>query len=101
MANTHEGGLKVAIKNKLKDPNYYRHIGAMGGNTQTEKTKKRGFASNRQLAAESGRIWGKLTRRGKAKVKRSTICKDEMQLLMESWSADEIISNWRRYDSKR
>lgn len=31
MAGTREGGLKAAIKNKAKDPDFYAKIGAKGG----------------------------------------------------------------------
>ena len=62
MAGTVQGGLITAAKNKRKDPNFYRIIGALGG----RKGKTGGFA-----AGEAGRkrasYWGAI---GGARSKR-------------------------------
>ena len=64
MAGTVQGGLITAAKNKRKDPNFYRTIGAIGG----RKGKTGGFA-----AGEAGRkrasYWGAI---GGARSKRRT-----------------------------
>lgn len=62
MAGTAEGGIKASIVNKEKyGADFYRNIGAKGGSAQVPK----GFASNRKLASEAGRIGGRKSRRKK------------------------------------
>lgn len=50
------GGKRVAAKLKAIEPNYYKRIGYMGGSAP--KTKPSGYATNRQLASESGKKGG-------------------------------------------
>lgn len=64
MAGNREGGLKAAAKNKAKDPDFYAKIGRKGG----KAGHTGGFAANRELASIAGKIGGKISKRGKAKV---------------------------------
>ena len=64
MAGNREGGLKAAAKNKARDPDFYAKIGRKGG----KNGHTGGFAANRELASEAGKIGGKISKRGKAKV---------------------------------
>ena len=64
MAGNREGGLKAAAKNKARDPDFYARIGRKGG----KAGHTGGFAANRELASEAGKIGGKISKRGKAKV---------------------------------
>ena len=64
MAGNREGGLKAAAKNKAKDPDFYAKIGRKGG----KAGHTGGFAANRELASEAGKIGGRISKRGKAKV---------------------------------
>jgi general stress protein YciG len=66
MAGTTKGGQVTAIKNKKKDPNFYRKIGAMGG----RKGKTGGFAAGdegRRRASIWGSIGGQRSHRGMGK----------------------------------
>ena len=60
MSGTKAGGAKAAKTNKeLHGKDFYKRIGSKGGrNGHTG-----GFASNRELAREAGRIGGLLSRR--------------------------------------
>lgn len=63
MAGTKQGGLRAAQTNIDKyGKDFYANIGAMGGKASTTG----GFAANRELAKEAGRIGGLKSRRGKA-----------------------------------
>jgi general stress protein YciG len=64
MAGNREGGLKAAAKNKARDPDFYAKIGRKGG----KAGHTGGFAANRELASEAGKIGGRISKRGKAKV---------------------------------
>ena len=67
MAGTIKGGKMTAIKNKQRDPNFYRKIGAMGG----QKGKTGGFAAGakgRERASIWGAIGGSRSRRGSKKI---------------------------------
>ena len=64
MAGNREGGLKAAAKNKARDPDFYAKIGRKGG----KAGHTGGFAANRELASIAGKIGGKISKRGKAKV---------------------------------
>lgn len=61
MAGTVAGGLKTAEKNKAKNPDFYRTIGAKGGQAKVPK----GFATNPELARTAGARGGTISRRGK------------------------------------
>ena len=61
MAGTKEGGKKAAAKNKAKDPDFYRRIGAKGGRNGTTG----GFAANPELARIAGTKGGRISRRRK------------------------------------
>lgn len=64
MAGSVEGGKKAAAKNKEKyGPNFYKIIGAIGG----QNGNTGGFYADRELARRAGRIGGKKSRRGKSK----------------------------------
>ena len=64
MAGNREGGLKAAEKNKARDPDFYAKIGRKGG----KAGHTGGFAANRELASIAGKIGGRISKRGKAKV---------------------------------
>ena len=59
MGGTKAGGQLAAAKNKAKDPDFYKRIGAIGG----KKGRTGGFYANRELAAEAGRKGGLTSRR--------------------------------------
>lgn len=60
MPATKEGGIKAAKTNKERyGEDFYVKIGAKGG----AKSRGGGFASNRELAREAGRIGGKASRK--------------------------------------
>lgn len=60
MSGVRAGGLKAAKTNKLRHGSYfYRKIGAMGG----AKSRGGGFAYDRALAREAGKLGGKASRR--------------------------------------
>ena len=64
MAGTKIGGLKTKKKNIEKDKNFYRIIGAIGGNKKVPK----GFAMmDRQKVVEAGTKGGYKSKRGKSK----------------------------------
>lgn len=63
MAGTKEGGIKAARANKLRDPDFYRRIGSIGG----KNGHTGGFAANPELAKIAGQKGGRLSRRGPAK----------------------------------
>lgn len=64
MTGNRIGGLKTAEANKKKHgPDFYARIGRMGG----LKTGAKGFAVNRELASQAGRIGGKRSKRGPAR----------------------------------
>lgn len=66
MAGTKQGGLKAAATNKAKyGDNFYARIGRIGGKNGTTG----GFAANRELARIAGRLGGKISKRGPAKIK--------------------------------
>jgi general stress protein YciG len=57
MAGTRAGGIKSREANLAKNPNHYKEISVMGGNTP--KTKPAGFASmtpekHKELSAKGG-----------------------------------------------
>ena len=64
MAGNREGGLKAAAKNKARDPDFYAKIGRKGG----KAGHTGGFAANRELASEAGKIGGRISKRGSKKV---------------------------------
>lgn len=62
MAGTKTGGQKAAVTNKKSyGMDFYARIGKIGG--QLGHTG--GFAANRKLASEAGRIGGRISRRPK------------------------------------
>ncbi|MBA3757929.1 hypothetical protein H0X09_03680 [Candidatus Saccharibacteria bacterium] len=62
MAGTKAGGAKAASTNKTKyGKDFYARIGAMGG----KNGHTGGFYANRRLAAEAGRVGGRISRRGR------------------------------------
>ncbi len=74
MAGTKAGGVKAAMKNKAKDPNFYARIGALGG----RNSNTGGFAANRDLARKAGRKGGLISRRRKATNTSQTTVKQEV-----------------------
>lgn len=63
MAGTFVGGKQAAETNKkLYGTDFYKKIGAMGG----QKSRNEGFAARPELAREAGRKGGLTSRRGKA-----------------------------------
>ncbi len=61
-----EGGLKAAVTNKLRDPDFYKKIGAKGGRNGGPG---RGFALNPDLAKVAGAKGGKISKRGPDKMR--------------------------------
>ena len=61
MAGTKAGGKLAAQKNKEKDPDFYKKIGAIGG----KLGHTGGFYKDRELASRAGRIGGTKSRRTK------------------------------------
>lgn len=53
------GGLKTAAGLKAIEPDYYKRIGTMGGNTP--KTKPTGFQLDRELASRAGKKGGSVS----------------------------------------
>jgi general stress protein YciG len=79
MAGTKAGGQKAALTNKNRHgKDFYAKIGAKGGKLGTTG----GFAANRDLAREAGRVGGLKSRRGAAKkeVVETTVEKDQLDL---------------------
>lgn len=73
MAGTKAGGHKTRETNYSKHgSDFYKNIGAIGGkiaykvNPETGKALK-GFAVNKELASQAGKLGGALSKRGKAK----------------------------------
>jgi general stress protein YciG len=72
MAGTQNGGSKTRETNYAKyGKDFYQKIGSMGGkkaykvNPVTGKALK-GFAVNKELAIQAGKLGGKLSKRGKS-----------------------------------
>ena len=72
MAGTKAGGLKAAMKNKAKDPDFYAKIGRKGG----QNGRTGGFAANPELARIAGAKGGRISRRRKATVVTATATDD-------------------------
>ena len=72
MAGTKAGGLKAAMKNKAKDPDFYAKIGRKGG----QNGRTGGFAANPELARIAGAKGGRISRRRKATVVTVTATDD-------------------------
>ena len=65
MAGTAQGGKKAAATNKAKyGKDFYARIGQMG----VKIGRTGGFYANRELARRAGRVGGRISRRGPAKV---------------------------------
>jgi len=61
MSGNSKGGVKATHTTKQRHgDDFYVKIGALGGS----KSRNGGFAQNRELAREAGRIGGKRSRRG-------------------------------------
>lgn len=70
MSGTKAGGLKAAVTNMERHgEDFYKRIGAQGGAAGNTG----GFAANRELARTAGAKGGRISRRGKALPKRTTI----------------------------
>lgn len=66
MSGTTTGGKQAAKTNKEKyGSDFYARIGSIGG----KATGPKGFALNPELAKRAGQKGGKISKRGKAKVK--------------------------------
>lgn len=59
MAGTRSGGLKAAIKNLKRDPDFYKKIGAKGG----KRGHTGGFYANPELAKIAGAKGGRISKR--------------------------------------
>lgn len=65
MSGTKAGGMKARETNyKRNGKDFYKKIGSKGGSV---RGIKKGFALNIELAKESGRKGGKISKRGKSK----------------------------------
>lgn len=65
MAGTRAGGLKAAATNiERYGKDFYEKMGRKGGSNGTTG----GFAANPELASRAGKIGGKKSKRGKAKI---------------------------------
>lgn len=69
MAGTKEGGKKAAIANLARDPDFYKNIGAKGG----QNGHTGGFAANHELARIAGAKGGAISRRKKKYVAPTSI----------------------------
>lgn len=65
MAGNRSGGLKAKQKNLAKDPEYYKKLGRKGGSWTSKPGKPKGFAANRDLASQAGRIGGVRSRKNR------------------------------------
>mgnify|MGYP001602317314 CR=1 FL=1 len=62
MSGTKSGGVRTRETNKKKyGKDFYKEIGAMGGQT---KSPLKGFGTRRDIAAEAGRKGGTISKRG-------------------------------------
>lgn len=62
MAGTIDGGKRAAATNLARDPDFYKKIGAKGG----QNSRTGGFYANRDLARTAGAKGGTISRRGRA-----------------------------------
>jgi hypothetical protein len=62
MSGTKAGGMKAAMKNLQREPNFYARIGSIGG----KNGHTGGFAANPELARIAGAKGGRKSRRAKA-----------------------------------
>lgn len=70
MSGTREGGLKARETNKIKHgKDFYQRIGRKGG----KNGHTGGFASNPELAKIAGAKGGRISKRGKALPKKSSV----------------------------
>jgi hypothetical protein len=76
MAGTREGAAKARQTNLTNNPNYYSEIGSRSWKNP-ERSRKTGFALNRDLAATAGAIGGK-------KKKHETKIEDPLTVLQEA-----------------
>ena len=75
MPGTPAGGHKAAAKNRKRDPDFYRRIGAKGGRI----SKTGGFYADRELASIAGKIGGLKGRRLKNGNKGTPIKVDSIE----------------------
>ena len=68
MAKPYGKKIAATIKSKF-GPDFYSQIGSMGGKTVTDKTKLKGFGSNKDLAKSAGEKGKETQRNAKKKVK--------------------------------
>ena len=68
MAGTKAGGLKAAQKNLARDPDFYAKIGRKGG----KNGRTGGFAANPALARIAGAKGGRISRRKKNTLQKTS-----------------------------
>lgn len=97
MAGTKAGGLKAAATNKTKHgETFYQRIGRLGGSTNYGK--KRGFAANPELARRAGIKGGRIGKRGKGSVLKTTIEPIADKITEEYMSGDSLKAIAKRHN---
>lgn len=66
MSGNRVGGLKARATNLARNPNFYKEIGALGGQNGRGKNYRGGFAHPDANPAKSGALGGSRSKRGKS-----------------------------------
>lgn len=96
MSGNRNGGLKAAATNKARyGETFYQRIGRVGGTTSYGR--KRGFASNPELARRAGKIGGSTSRRGKGSVVKTKIEPIANEIIAEYTSGTPLTAIAKRH----
>lgn len=63
MSGTAAGAAKAMATIREKYPDHHKKAGKKGGLVHTDRTKLKGYGTNRELAIEHGKLGGKLSKR--------------------------------------